>query len=155
MSVVAHVLLDLGASVYAGLVVGFAILLAVQPRLAGRPRAEIARVWRSAGPVVGLSMGGWVAGLVVDRFVTTGTFAFGWGDAAARLDLATWLVFGVLWVSSFICEIWTMDPLRTTVDADGIVADAAGFDRGYDATVRHVGVNAALVVAWHVLRQLA
>ena len=155
MSVVAHVLLDLGASVYAGLVVGFALLLALQPRLAGRPASEVARVWRSAGPIVGLSMGGWVAGLVVDRFVTTGTFAFGWADASARLDLATWSVFGALWVSSFVCEIWTMDPLRTALDPDGNVADPAAFDAGYRATVRHVAVNAGLVVAWHVLRQLA
>lgn len=155
MATLVHALVDLGSSVYAGLVVGFAILLAVQPAVTGRPRSEVARVWRSAGPIVGLSMGAWVAGLIGERFVTTGTFAFGWADARAQLDLATWLVFGVLWVSSFVNEIWTMDPLRAAADADGRPTDVAAFDRGYVATVRHLGFNAVLVVVWHLMRVVA
>lgn len=141
----------LASIVYGAAVIGFAVLLAVYPRASGRPRAEIARAFRAAGPVIGLSMGAWVLGMLASRYLATGTVTWGWSTAEARLDLATWGVFGLLWLSSFVLEIWTMEPLRTAVDADDRVTDEAAFADGYRRTGAHLALNAALVLAWAAL----
>lgn len=142
--------------VYGGTVVTFAILLIVQPRATGRPIAEIARVWRSAGPILGISMGLWVLGLVGGRYAAEGHVAWAWDTPAAQLDLLTWLVFALLWFSSFVLEIWTMDRLRSGYDdSTGTVKDPAAFSAGFSATQRHLAMNAILVVVWQVLAAVA
>jgi hypothetical protein len=150
-----HALSALCSTIYGGTVVAFALLLAIYPRATDRPASEVARVYRSAGPILGLSMGGWVLGLIAGRYLTTGTLSWAWSTPVERLDLATWLSFAVLWVSSFVLEIWTMEPLRAAVGADGTITDPPRFHDCYRATSRHLGANAGLVVLWTVLGSLA
>jgi hypothetical protein len=145
-------LIWLTSTVYGGTVVTFAVLFPLYPRLAGRPRVELTRVYRAAGPVLGLSLGGWVLGLVGGRFVETGTIGWAWDTPAAQLDLGVWLVFAVLWFSNLVLEIWTIDPLRAAVDdATLTVTDPEAFQTGYRRGGGHLALQAALVVFWGLL----
>lgn len=148
-------LVQVASTLYSGAVIAFAILLAVYPAGTGRPRKEVARVYRSVGPVTGLAMGAWVFGMVAGRFWETGEFTFAWDTPAAQLDIATWITFLALWFSSFRLEIWTMHDLRMSVDDDtGEIKDQAMFDAAFVATRTHIAVNAGLVVLWQTLRVL-
>jgi hypothetical protein len=149
MVLVFHVLLAVSATIYGGTVVSFAALFAVFPRATGRPRAWLARVYRSTGPILGLSMGGQVLGLIAGRFAEQGHLVF-----LGPLDVATWLVFAGLWFSSFVLEIWTMDRLRSAVDERDEPRDISAFEAGFANTGAHLAVNATLVIAWQVLRAL-
>lgn len=154
MDAVLDWLTTLSSTVYGGVVLAFAVLLAVYPRTTGRPAAEIARVWRSCGPLLGLAMGALVLGLLGSRYLADGELAWGFDTAAARRDLAVWLVFAALWASSFVLEIWTMEPLRSAYDdRAGVVTDDARFHAGYRATSRHLALNALLFVVWMTLTE--
>lgn len=139
----------LASSVYGGTVITFALLLALYPRLSGRSPLQVAMVWRAVGPVLGISMGLWVLGLLAGRYVEVGHMSWGWSTPEAVQDLIHWLVFGVLWLSSFVLEIWTNEPLRTAVSKDtGQITDQAHFDGGYARVRLHLGFNALLVATW-------
>jgi hypothetical protein len=144
-----RVLLAVSATIYGGTVVTFALLFLVFPRATGRPRHWLARVWRSAGPILGLSMGVQVLALIAGRWLDQGHLAL-----LGPLDAATWVVFGLLWFSSFVLEIWTMDRLRSAVGPDDEPCDVPAFEAGFADTRAHLVVNALLVVAWNVLRSL-
>jgi len=141
-------LATLTSSVYAGTVIVFALLLALYPRVTGRPHSEVAGVWRSAGPVLGISMGLWILGMVGGRYLEHGQVGWSWDSVEAQVDLARWALFAVLWASSFVLEIWTNEPLRTAVDDSGEVLDPAAFMAGYRRVAAHLAVNAVLVATW-------
>ncbi len=142
-------LTTLTSSVYGGTVITFALLVALYPHLTGRSRLEVASMWRAVGPVLGVSMGLWVLGLLGGRYLQAGEITWGWTTAEARYDLTHWLVFGVLWLSSFVLEIWTNEPLRAAVSKDtGQLTDRALFDGGFARVRLHLGFNALLVATW-------
>lgn len=142
-------LLAVSATIYGGTVVTFAILFLVFPRATGRPAHWLARVWRSAGPILGLSMGAQVLASIAGRWLDQGRLVL-----LGPLDAATWGVFVALWFSSFVLEIWTMDRLRSAVGPDDEPRDVPAFEAGFANTRVHLAVNALLVVAWNVLRSL-
>jgi hypothetical protein len=145
-----HVLLAVCATIYGGTVVSFAVLFVVFPAATGCPEAWLARVYRSVGPILGLSMGGWVLAQIAGRYAE-----FGRLQLHSTLDAVAAGVFVALWFSSFVLEIWTMDRLRSAVAEDGTPTDLPSFTAGMAATRAHLAVNAGLVVAWHVIHTVA
>jgi hypothetical protein len=141
----------IASTVYGGTVLCFALLMALYPRLAKRPRNEIARVFRGVGPILGLSMGVWILGLLTTRYLDTGQISWAWSTSTQQIDLIMWITFAILWCSSFILEIWTLEPLRTSLGPDNLKTDPEAFDAGYARTTWHLSVNAILVVVWHGL----
>ena len=142
------VLTQLASTLYGGTLCAFALLIALYPRSTGRPREEVARVYRSVGPILGLAMGCWVFGLLASRYLAHGAFSWSWDTPEGARDMTIWIVFGILWFSSFVLEIWTAEPFRSCTNASNEVTDLGGFNKGYGRVSLHILVNAALVIAW-------
>lgn len=145
-------LTHLASTLYGGASISFALLLGIYPRGTGRPRAEVARVYRAAGPILGISMGVWVFAMLGARWFEHGAFRWDWDTLGARLDLATWLVFATLWLSSLVLEIWTLEPFRTALDPKtNEVTKPEVFERGYRTVTRHITLNAVIFAVWQAL----
>jgi len=142
-----HGLTLLSSATYGGTVVCFALLVALYPRGRARSAEQVARVFQAAGPVMGLSMGAWVFALLVGRYLARGGLHWSWDGGAARLDLAAWVVFAALWASSFVLEIWTLEPVRVALAGD----EPAEVERALRPVRVHLGANAVLFAVWCLL----
>ncbi len=136
----------LGTTVYCGSVVGFAVLLALAPRLERLDPVATMDVYRSWGAILGLAMGGLIFGGLGAWFLQHGqSFTWPTGTEADQLSLAKQGVFLLLWVSSFHLEIWTLDPIRK-LQADGPVRDRSAWDRSYTRVTRQLMLNSVLIL---------
>ena len=139
---------DLGFLVYGGGIFAFALLSLLSARLGGPSTALILRVYRAFGPGLGLGLGATVLGALTFHYGTVG--AFTWGAEAATggaVGFASWLVFFGIWASNIQLEVWTLEPLRKLdPDGSGQATDATRLDKATKSVVRHLGVQAVMVV---------
>lgn len=152
----ALLLRDLGFLVYGGGICVFALMAALSARFGGLTTAQALRAYRSFGPGLGVGLGATIFGALLAHYGTAG--AFTWGlDAATggATGLASWLVFLAMWVSNIQLEVWTLDPLRKLdPNGSGVATDAAALDRATASAIRHLSVQAAMVVLMVVLVRL-
>lgn len=145
MALLLDILTWVCTTLYGGTLVTFALLFALYPRLSGRSASDVVRVFSAAGPIMGISMGGLFLGVFASRFYTTGLTPR-WSTTAEQLDLAALILFGALWFSSFVLEIWTFHGIRPARE-DAEDYDAT-FSAGYRNTALHLLANAALFLGW-------
>ena len=130
----------IGILAYGGVLVVFALLLPLGGRLRGLQPWHLDRVFRACGPISGLGLGTLLVGGFLRLWLVRGSFSW-------NLDilLAKHLVLFVLWVSYTILEIWTLEPLRR-LDSGDTPSDVSGYLSARCRVVRHVQVNAALLL---------
>ncbi|MEE2751878.1 MAG: hypothetical protein VX519_10640 [Myxococcota bacterium] len=100
----------LGAVLYGGPLVCFAIALSIPARFSGVGRHQLIGMYQRFGSLMGLSMGALIFGGIGLHWAQWGLHWPG-GGVSGQLGIK-YGVFFVLWVSSFHLEIWTIDPIR-------------------------------------------
>lgn len=133
----------LGATLYGGSLLAFALLLAMRQLVVGAHSERLVRVYRAWGPGLGLSMGAMILGGAVMHYRTHSGFLWPAETLADQLTIAQHVVFALLWVSSFHLEIWTMDPLRKLDGPDGI-SDRDAYEDTVKKTTAQALVNSTL-----------
>lgn len=150
----ASTLRDLGFLLYGGPLVAFTIIVSLSGRIPGLTPWGAVRTFRAWGPGLGLSLGATVFGALAAHYLQHGAFAWAWDTPVARLELAGWLTFLVMWVSNIKLEVWTLQPLRS-LDPGGPVPDEAAYRAAVSRLARHMVVHAMLIVAIFVIAHLA
>lgn len=105
-----------GIGVYSAVVVLFAFYVAICRFREGSNTLIALRRFRSFGIVIGLSMGAIFFGGVGLQYAPDGVFIFQVPEFSGLMSLK-YLVFLVLWISSFHLEIWTLQGIRS-IDPD-------------------------------------
>ena len=160
VTTLAKVLETLGALVYSGPLIAFALLLVFRGRIAHVRDEDVVRVYRAFGPGFGLAMGAMVFGALwrYPRLVNPGAglpgaFALRWGNSVEQLSAIQAILFVVLWVNYIALEIWSLEPCRL-LDKDGQVTDRPAYASATARVARHAATNAAIFVAIAILHAL-
>lgn len=145
----AHGLRDLGQVLYMGPMLAFTLLLAGSRLVTTTRLEDVVRVYRTWGPGLGLSLGAWVLGLLVTRWLETGGFTWPLGTLPEQLDTAGWVAFFFLWANNCRLEVWTLDPLRKLDKAGEGIADPAAYRAAAGRLVRVMALQSTLLLlAW-------
>ncbi len=131
----------LGVVVYGGSVIAFAVLLGLAPRLERLDERAVMGVFRAWGSGLGLSMGALIFGGLGAWYLQHGGLTWDAGTESDLISLFKLGFFVVLWASSFVLEIWTLDPIRKPSSAD-----SEAWRRAYGRVVSQLSINALLVV---------
>jgi nitric oxide reductase large subunit len=160
VTTLARVLETLGALVYGGPLIAFALLLTFRGRISSVRDEDVVRVYRAFGPGFGLAMGAMVFGALwrYPRLVNPGVglpeaFSLRWGNSVEQLSAIQAILFVVLWVNYIALEIWTLEPCRL-MDKDGQVTDRPTYAAATARVARHAAFNAVLFVVITVLHAL-
>ncbi len=135
----------LGAMVYGGSVIAFAVLLSVARRLESFDEVSVLDVYRAWGSGLGLAMGALIFGGLGAWYLQHGGFVWPLASEADQLSAVKLALFLVLWVSSFHLEIWTLEGIRK-LQSQGSVSDPEAWGKAFDRVVSQLSVNAVLVV---------
>ncbi len=144
----------LGALLYGGPLLAFALLLPLAGRIRGLTPWQVDRVWRAWGPGSGIGLGLLFFGGILLHRLRAGGFTWSCQTPSERLVLASHLVFLVLWVSYTILEVWRTEPLRRLDGPSGLTEEAA-YRAARRPVVRHVLVNAVLFLVILALQAAA
>lgn len=146
---IASLLMSIAGMVHGGGLIAFAFLLNFRGAMKNVRDCDVIRVYRGFGAGFGLSLGVLVfASAWRFREVVGGgrglpdAFTPPWDEPLTVLRLA---LFGAVWVSYAVLEVWTLEPCRL-LDRDG-VTDPVAYAAATDRVARHVALNAALFAA--------
>ncbi len=134
-----------GVIVYGCSLLVFAVLLALPARRSGLGRHRILTAFRAWGVGMGLAMGSMILGGLLWHYQLYGGFSLSLDAGGTELLKPKYVVFFLLWVSSFHLEIWTLEPLRSQ-DPGAKVQWAATV-----RATRQIQLNALLFLAVGVL----
>lgn len=116
------------------------------------PEEMLVRVYRAWGPVAGLSLGVWIfsqlyrfPGIANPGLGFPDSYRLGWGNWVHNLTTSRALLFGLLWVSYVILEVWTLEPCRL-LDKDGVIQDRAVYSQTVRRVTRQLAFNALLLL---------
>ena len=143
------IILRTASTIYVSVLVSFALLVGLTPLLVGRTPLGVLNAYRAFGPVLGVSMGVWVFSALGSHYLGHAGLSWSWDTWPARLQTLQWVAFLLLWASSFVLEIWTLEPLR---QADQNQDAPTG--RAIQKVRNHLVLNAALascIVLWDSL----
>lgn len=141
------------ATIHVGGLVVWALLINFRGLLAHVPVEALVRVYRGWGPVQGLSLGVWIAAMLVKYPMQAhpgkgfpDCYRLVWGGLIDQLTFVRAVCFGVLWVSYLLLEVWSLEPCRQ-LDRDGRVSDPARYAAAVGRVSRHLALNALLGLA--------
>jgi hypothetical protein len=143
---IAAVIQALAGMAHGGGLVVFAILLNARRAMQHVRDEDVVRVYRAWGAGSGLSLGALIFSSAW-LYATTVNPGQGLPDAFALptddpLTVARVGLFGALWVSYVVLEIWTLDPCRSLDKGD--IVDRAAYAAATNRVARHLAFNAAL-----------
>ena len=93
------------------------------------------RRFRRFGPLLGLSLGACIFGMLSGIWLDHGAYEANWSTASGRGESAMHLAFFFVWISNIKLEIWTLEPLRKL---DPLPFQAPPPDQDYGDAIRHV-----------------
>ncbi len=135
-----NVAATLAGMVHGGTLVTFALLFGCRSHLGAVSEAQLVRVFRACGAILGLSLGIFILLEVLTLSAQWHPGAVGVARfAVPAADVPRVALFGAYWVSYAVLEIWTLDPCRL-LDQQGVVTDPVA----YGEAVRRVGAQVAL-----------
>ena len=133
----------LGVVVYGGSVIAFALLLSLAARIERLDERAVMGVFRAWGSGFGLSMGTLIFGGLGAWYLQHGGFGWDLGTESDQISAFKLGLFTVLWASSFVLEIWTLEPIRKLGPSGA--EDAEAWRGAYGRVVSQLSVNAVLV----------
>lgn len=141
------------AAIHGGGILVWAILFLFRGRLSHVPVEVMVRLYRAWGPVQGLSLGVWVfsqlyrfPGIANLGLAFPDSYLLGWGSWVHNLTTVRAALFGLLWVSYLVLEVWTLEPCRL-LDKDGVIQDPSTYQATVGRITKQLVFNALLVIA--------
>jgi hypothetical protein len=151
--VIAVILQAVAGAVHGGGILVWATLFLFRGRLSHVPVEVMVRLYRAWGPVQGLSLGVWVfsqlyrfPGIANPGLPFPDSYLLGWGNWVNNLTTMRAALFGLLWVSYLVLEVWTLEPCRL-LDKDGVIQDPSTYLATVQRITRQLVFNALLVIA--------
>ena len=150
---IAVVLQAVAAAVHGGGILVWATLFLFRSRQTFVPVEVLVRLYRAWGPVSGLSLGVWIfsqlyrfPGIANPGLPFPDAYLLGWGNWVQNLTTVRAALFGLLWVSYLVLEVWTLEPCRL-LDRDGVIQDPPAYLATVGKITRQLVFNALLVIA--------
>ena len=111
------------------------------------------RTFRRMGPVLGLSLGACILGVLAGQWLDHQAFELHWSTDSDRVESAMYITFFAIWVSNIKLEIWTLEPLRKIDNATSLYPESMDAFHSAAAPVRaHLLLHTIGILSIIILR---